>query len=908
MDSSAAEALVSKAFKEILGFIDEEDYDRCGSSALQFVKTYTGCDEAKSYLPYAEFFKLFADAYHTWQGSYHYTPIRGSFRMASSRLQGLSTEIRDAPGHQVVIKGLETLCEMLLEYTKCENSAINNDPFALKDHSQKAIELEDTGIACLLGFPAKQPSYLVQMAAWLLNYFQKNLYLHTGLNACAQIYSNIMRDHACREDLFWEQMWRAKEALDKLTPHLSEGAEAIDKLTPRSSELAEALDELTPQSSELSSELNAHIRHVHQHYARLMTSPESQSLLRVRSGKLVLSLSAACDRAGARRILDVDRADSDLVLDSFKDKVVKEFERLGFDADNIRPTQLVDIFETSFGENFLKSLTFDIRPLEETGPADASSGPAPPLMLTFLDKQTFHFNIRVTLSALGACTVSFEMEIDDETFEHGLSVEEIRVLESCICPHAGQVQLDIKHDCDHAMKPSAWRAFLCRWFPAVFCRLMDRWLKCDRTVKPFGSPARFLDRVNITTLNETIENLTERASKEGDGVLGKKVEALRAELEDYRIHALTDAHGITASDRLKRGKTLCDAVNSVIEYVGDPAYVKDLLTCCQRHTRLAEFAEELLGAVEQAFRAEFADWRKRSGLEPLAKDEVWSLSPDLGWYAYLYATRIDEVTTKPKSVRQAVPFSEIQGHADTLGFVIDQREARASFDDWRFMTLQVSPDDNLAHVRSHNSDAFYTSEFQTFFYFPDDPQYLVDQYEATVELFLSLIVGLRFYNTMAETLTHKIRKDEATDRVASKRMRDLSHDLDRVWRLRIEANELRNLVMKAGISRYQDHGKFMKRVLDKMNIETVADLTDRHLGQLEEASKDIIERLKASRLKRLNYAAIGVASFLGASATKDFFDAASERFEHPWTLRAMVIVLIAMLPLYFALGKPPSEK
>lgn len=875
MDDAAIEA-----FNNILEHIEVEEYDRCTSAASYFVREYTDPSkkstfqpDAACYKPYAEFFKLFSDGYHTWQGSYHYTPIQDSFRMASKRLQTLPAEIRSAENHALVVEGLETLCKMLIEYTWCENSTINNDPFALEEHSAAAIVLEKAGIDCLIGFPDKQPPYLVRIVAWLVNYFQKNLYLHTGLNACAQIYTSIMRDRTCEETLFLHQMQRAEEALESLTP----------------------------QSSELSSELNAHIRHVHQHYERLAKPSGPPTFLRVRTGKLVLSLTAACDRNGAQRILRPNRGKY------FERKVKEQLAKLGLKVkdDIFRYTQLMDIFETSFGETLLKSLTFDIEP--ET------------VELTFLDKRAFKFNSTVTLSALGTCTLAFELTIDESEFKDGLSVEEIRVLESSICPHAGQAKLEIK-----------------------------------RTGKPFASPRRFFDRVNIARLTKSIVALEVMVETESDATLRdkikKKIAAVRVELTNHHQYALDEAHGMTTADLESRCEKFCVVLNDVIDCVRDETHLELLLSCCHDHTRLSQLAEEILSAIKPAFLA--ANHQKKSSmLESKPDAELWQLRPDLGWYVYLYAKRIDEVTTKLKPVRTAVAFNVIQNHPDTLGLVIDQREARASFDDWRFMRRSVRQEDNLAHVRSHDADAFYTSEFQTFFYFPDDPQYLVDQYEETVKLNLRLNVGLRFYNWMAEELTSQIREHErASDQdeqwnqthdieptgikrvfkalrnlvpwmVASvkrfldwlrrlyrdDKMLDLKWDLERVRRLRVEANELRNLVFKAGNSRYHDHGQLMKQILDQTNVEAAAVITDRHLGQLEELGKEIIERLKASRFKRLNAVGIAISCLLGASATKDFFDAGALRHENPWTFVFMIAVLLVSLVIFLVLGKTSDK-
>src|SRR5262249_26321412 len=98
-------------------------------------------------------------------------------------------------------------------------------------------------------------------------------------------------------------------------------------------------------------------------------------------------------------------------------------------------------------------------------------------------------------------------------------------------------------------------------------------------------------------------------------------------------------------------------------------------------------------------------------------------------------------------------------HPDAPGFVIDQREARASFDDWRFMKYDLTRKLNLASIRSHDADAFFFSPFQAFLYFPDDPQFLTSQYEATVEAMVRMKCSLDYYNTISEEESLKIREN-----------------------------------------------------------------------------------------------------------------------------------------------------
>ena len=235
----------------------------------------------------------------------------------------------------------------------------------------------------------------------------------------------------------------------------------------------------------------------------------------------------------------------------------------------------------------------------------------------------------------------------------------------------------------------------------------------------------------------------------------------------------------------------------------------------------------------------------------------WQLSPDTGWYSYLFATCINQVgLAKDVVLQHRASFNRIDNHPDTIGFRIEQREARASFDDWRFMnTKGVEGEENLAHIRSHDSDAFFGSEYQSFLYFPSDPQFLMDQYEETVRLMMRLSVMLKGYNSLAYDMIRKVRNylsmvNHKKGRVSPDTSR-LGTFLQEIGDLRLGASETISLTANAGISRYKDHGILMTKITEKMKLNSVIKSINDQLDSLDFITRNILASLEAKRERTL---------------------------------------------------------
>ena len=797
-----------EAFEQILKLLDEEDYERAAESARQFL-TRLLHEEEKPYHPYATYLKLFADAYRNFQISYNYTPIRNGFKLAyyllDSDVKKLKSDAHFVHDHHVLVPDLEHLSEMLCQYTWCENSFINNDPAALERHSCLALEEEKNGLSLLSGYNPSD-SIFRSIGEWLKKYFEKNQLLHGGLNSCAKIYGEIFQGRRCPHDFFNFHLGQAEAKL-------------------------KALKE---SSSELSSELNAHIRHIRLHHQRLEECRHTPTLLRITKGRLVLMLSAACDDKCAEGIIDNP--------DPFKEGIKTKFQQAGIEVENFLPLQLHDIFQTTFGKPLLKSLAFDL----------------PSTRVKFLGENNqprcYEFETRITLSALGVCTISFALDIEKNG--HGLSVEEARALQSCICPHAGQVILEF----DPAEEVEAGQPL-----PARPVSL---------------SPFKFMDRLNLNGLVQDLEQLHHCVGSNSS----PKMEELRKQVNEAMKSVHTYIEDLwklkdwseSEKDRpeseadSKPDNKFCNCLNPIINQIqellahphpSDPTFSElesifsNLLEHCRSFTYLSDLAQSYLKRVKEVLFPVVG--------QDSVPAELWFSKPDTGWYCYLFATSIEELSSQRGVIRAQIPFDEIENHPDIFGLAIEQREARASFDDWRNMKIDLLPKQNLALIRSHRTDAFFCSEYQAFLYFPDDPKFLTDQYEATVELMIRMATVLKAYSFRAEESSRDARKKleaaanakekiKVADKAAADKIQpeDLSSKLTAMRVLRSKATEMKNLLMKTAISRYKDHGDLMLAVMRNMKLDQLAQLLDDQLKFLTDLDAQILEKLEKNEAEQ----------------------------------------------------------
>jgi hypothetical protein len=673
-------------FDSILAHIEKENYEPCDLAACELYKDLSKkCEvdpNSKRYVPYAVYFKLLSAGYRNWQITYDYTHIRAKFSLAYHRFsEGIGPEPQ--PEDLTFRDVFENLSEALKEYTWCENSFINNDPFALQRHAVLAIDKGEAALAALSSHFSDPNLHSIGKA--LQDYVRKNLHLHEGLRACAELYCTLLTRRSCSP---------------------AEYERLIHEATVRHEELSNLSG-----SPELPSELYAHIAHIRRHYARLTSDPPP-TFLKVSQGTLVLVLSASCDLDVVYKIIDsanacgTDAQSDDKDPTKFERQLKDYFENVwGITVKSFRPSVLHDIFQTTFGENLLKGLQFDL--------GDVT--------LSLLNKK-YTFQTHAVLSALGACAVYFSLDISPQQGE--LSVEEVRSLQSLICPHAGQIGLE--------GTSSRGKDSKCNF---EFIERMD--LGAVRTILSQYAENKII-KETLEKIDKLVEEHMLQRLETGTGQWGTGISEMTESLINIKTSSII-------------GRDVADALSSSCDSL------RYLSRLAARHLHGIEFVFRGIAGGSISLFSQLANQYRTA--------RTWKLQSDTGWYSYLYAIQIDEVDRHGMIVRERVNFSQIRHHPDTPGLLLDTREARASFDDWRFMKTdeliarndakpsQVTPRmENLAHIRSHDTDAFFASEYRSFMYFPDDPQFLTDQYEKTIELMIYLDTSLKGYGSLAQTV------------------------------------------------------------------------------------------------------------------------------------------------------------
>ncbi|MCI0487327.1 MAG: hypothetical protein L0229_12095 [Blastocatellia bacterium] len=842
---------VQESFDEIIKNIKNEAYDKCASSALSFLKEFKDDADAKDYLPYAKYFRFFSEGYRTWQISYHYTRIRNSFYLARRSIEDASTENTEpaepvGEHHRILVEAFTYLSDMLCAYTRCENSFINNDPFSLRKYSSKALEIEKRALNTLSNF-SSEDTILNPICEWLKEYFKKNQLLHEGLNACAEIYCDIFQQHHVSDEKFRRNMKRAKDSNK----------------------------ELAKLSEELSSELNAHIRHIDKHYDRLNNNEQNNTFLRVSRGRLVLALSATGNAGSVRRVIDD--------IEKFKDEIESEFGKNGVAIENFRPMKLHDIFETTFGSNYLKNISFDL----------------PRIRLSLFDDKKYIFDTSINLSALGVCTVFFSLSLE----KYRLSVEEIRVLQSCICPHAGEVKLDLSLAIPGQTVERGNKEGGKKWFSTISRTLTDFSNSLRRFLPGIANQSKnnshdttafskfkLMERLDISELLAELESINKWLKHPDSREMQTIQTRIKTLEEELLIHRDPDGQ-FNTSKVIEYVSEIIEGLKSIslrdnisnADKAALNGHINKLVSVCNTYRYLSDVAQMYLDIIKNVFEKIAGDVGREfpatdGEYSDFSQDKNWQLCPDTGWYTYLFASSIDKVKADNSVLFSQVDFDKLAAHPDMVGFIIEQREARASFDDWRFMNINILEEENLARIRSHYTDAFYGSEYQAFLYFPDDPMFLTEQYEFTVGLMMRLSIILKHYNTLTHRLTMMIRNDlEEIDRKtgqSSRQMRKLRTYLHMINKLRSEAGEMTSLEANASISRYKDHGDLMKKLVDKMKLNSIVESIDRHLSNLDVLTRNILTSLEEQREKRLNNFALFITLLFAATAISVIVEAA----------------------------------
>jgi len=162
------------------------------------------------------------------------------------------------------------------------------------------------------------------------------------------------------------------------------------------------------------------------------------------------------------------------------------------------------------------------------------------------------------------------------------------------------------------------------------------------------------------------------------------------------------------------------------------------------------------------------------------------------------------------------------------------REAKASIGDW--IRADDSLPTNLATIRSHRTDFLFIRGNQAWFYFPDDPYYLVDyEYTETLRLMMWIRTLLNAFTELA--ITYNKRANDLRRAFlklgAHPDLRELLRDERRLGEyFKLKADDKLSLLQDCLISRYDDHARLLDAVVTHMDLDRGRNLLGARLDKV----------------------------------------------------------------------------
>lgn len=164
---------------------------------------------------------------------------------------------------------------------------------------------------------------------------------------------------------------------------------------------------------------------------------------------------------------------------------------------------------------------------------------------------------------------------------------------------------------------------------------------------------------------------------------------------------------------------------------------------------------------------------------------------------------------------------ELAAHQRFRWMVSPAREAKASIGDW--IRAEDALPTNLATIRSHRTDFLYIRGNQSWFYFPDDPYYLIDyEYTETLRLMMWIRTLLSAFTELAivyNKRSNRLRR-AFLSLGAHPQLRELLSDERRIAEsFKLKADDKLALLQDCLISRYDDHARLLDAVITHMDLD-----------------------------------------------------------------------------------------
>ncbi|HLV97671.1 MAG TPA: hypothetical protein VKT82_03240 [Ktedonobacterales bacterium] len=768
-----------------------------------------------------KYFLLFSNGYVYWQQSYDYPRIQEYFWVAyMSTAQELRDDLSTLDEAPLLREMFRNISLALVENTYCESSLACNMPRWLRESSTKAEEAMVAALTCLedlRGLGLEDTIYTPIKA-----YLNMNLKLYRALQGCAQLY---------------------------LTSWTNLSHEEIEKTI---NVVQNQLDLLLPDSRELFSELRAHVNFARR--SALGFEERNRTSLRIKQANIILR---ATTFVGVDLVQAIYKYFDEKGKEPLLDFLIRE---TGLEFTDVRHGYLNETFETNAGISILRPIVMDLSGEGQNVKFSLPEGERD------VDYETWMF--RMTMTRFGALSVDFGFSIGDQgNDEPSASVSHVRALEALMGPHMGNIQFEWKK----APKESSEKQFVrpeAVNFVHVYTETLN-WINRARDIFPEDTPAY--------DYYDTYFNFNENARSSGQSAVEKyktSLEGLRGRLSDIsrdkpyieepdssfgtKIFTLSpDLQQVHARYNDLREQFIgWDWIKASENGHGEAAEEEQLRREAQNLFPEGRIFFKLMDIAEEIYRR-FATFlvnfsRDEDVKVPFDRDIRTSFYFDrnYGWNSILEVNRL-ALCDADGNEREPVSdsdFQEIFNHPDFLGFRVTSREARAGLDDW-YLASEPPTQRNLATIRSHKNDWFLVEQNRAFVFLPDDPQFIINQYNDTARWAGNIVAALLAHQNSSKTLIEEVETalSDYTKGVRSpEQLRKLRGKIQIFQR---EAMKMQSLARNVVMTRYVDHSELLRALVKTSRIEFLAGILEENsaiLDQLYAHMGDLIGTKKVS--------------------------------------------------------------
>ncbi|MBX3063119.1 MAG: hypothetical protein KF726_09090 [Anaerolineae bacterium] len=763
----------------------------------------------------AAFYRMFAGGYKYWQDQYDYPRIHeyfyGGFLAAEdivARTISRSERILAADLLSFFTNHVRTF----IFNTGCENALICSSAKMLLDSAEGALRYcertrkiwdSNSIVNELLSIEEKQgkdvraESYK-GIHARIKDYLDLNYDYFQGVVACAKL---SLLPYKLPSEWQDAQIQQYRKAVD------------------------EAMVKVHPRSRELLSELRAY--YAAANYAVEQYKKNGYTSLRVQQADILLRGVGYVGKQLIDPLFEVfekERGDSD-IKSSALEKTGLTIEQLssgGF---------LNDAFETEAGTELLESLVMRL-PLEEnTLTIDAPDGSA--VLTHSID------SLEVTISKFGTISVEFALSAgdSDEVRSKGVSASHTRLIESLLGPHVGALQIK------WIGAPTSLEGEANFVQPEVenYVSYLLECLDWFQSGKDKGYFDQRRDEVAVMEglledWKDSIRNFSSQLLLPSKDTFEKRYRQNRSDLQK-NLMAVHREFLSWESWLNELPKTLANqAPDEVRKFIANG---QKMFPNGRAYSKLGDVATEIMNRVEMLLR-HYAGISENEDEEAYVDlDREFSFDPYSGWQSIIMVNRL--AVRNEKGELPEFPTEEQRlaalNHYEFKAFKIPGREARAGIDDW-LMALVPEDQKNLAHLRSHYTDAMYVGQNRVFMYFPDDPMFILTQYRDNSRFIGGVRVILLAHRVAAKRLAHKCAA-ALYDKEKPVSSEVISSLLGNIQKLRSQITSVFELMQDITLTRFQDHAELMVAMLDEIQAERFKEMLNESMTMLDMYENDL---------------------------------------------------------------------